>query len=153
MTSHHLSQQSTEEKALRKSSIRLCKKIWTELGFKEMEGKTILPSFWNFDALFTAQDHPVREMQDNIFHKQKNPDQRQKTNQQNQAKPRKRSTRKFRMAIQMGGGGSQKTRAKNTHNPAVCPNTIKPKRIRTPSKVLRTRKMLPKRNNRLESRI
>ena len=43
------------------------RKIWTELGFKEMEGNMVIPSFWNFDALFTAQDHPVREMQDTFF--------------------------------------------------------------------------------------
>jgi phenylalanyl-tRNA synthetase alpha chain len=43
------------------------RRIWTEMGFKEMGGKIILSSFWNFDALFTAQDHPVREMQDTFF--------------------------------------------------------------------------------------
>ncbi|MCA9487970.1 MAG: phenylalanine--tRNA ligase subunit alpha [Nanoarchaeota archaeon] len=43
------------------------RKIWLEMGFKEMEGKMIQSSFWNFDALFTAQDHPVREMQDTFF--------------------------------------------------------------------------------------
>ena len=43
------------------------RKIWTELGFKEMGGNYIQSSFWNFDALFTAQDHPVREMQDTFF--------------------------------------------------------------------------------------
>jgi len=43
------------------------RKIWTELGFKEMSGNLIQSSFWNFDALFTAQDHPVREMQDTFF--------------------------------------------------------------------------------------
>lgn len=43
------------------------RKIWTEFGFREMEGNLIIPSFWNFDALFTAQDHPVREMQDTFF--------------------------------------------------------------------------------------
>ena len=41
--------------------------IWTEMGFKEMTGNFIQSSFWNFDALFTAQDHPVREMQDTFF--------------------------------------------------------------------------------------
>lgn len=41
--------------------------IWTELGFKEMTGDMIQESFWNFDALFTAQDHPVRELQDTFF--------------------------------------------------------------------------------------
>jgi phenylalanyl-tRNA synthetase alpha chain len=43
------------------------RRIWTEMGFKEMEGDMIQSSFWNFDALFTAQDHPVREMQDTFF--------------------------------------------------------------------------------------
>ena len=43
------------------------RKIWTELGFKEMKGDLLMNSFWNFDALFTAQDHPVREMQDTFF--------------------------------------------------------------------------------------
>jgi phenylalanyl-tRNA synthetase alpha chain len=43
------------------------RKIWTELGFKEMTGNMVQTSFWNFDALFTAQDHPVREMQDTFY--------------------------------------------------------------------------------------
>jgi len=43
------------------------RKIWTELGFQEMSGDIVQSSFWNFDALFTAQDHPVREMQDTFF--------------------------------------------------------------------------------------
>jgi len=49
------------------SSIEYAKKIWTEMGFEEMSGKIVQPSFWNFDVLFTAQDHPVREMQDTFF--------------------------------------------------------------------------------------
>lgn len=43
------------------------KKVWMDLGFKEMTGNMVQTSFWNFDALFTAQDHPVREMQDTFF--------------------------------------------------------------------------------------
>jgi len=43
------------------------RKIWTDMGFKEMTGTLTTSSFWNFDALFTAQDHPVREMQDTFF--------------------------------------------------------------------------------------
>lgn len=43
------------------------KKIWLEMGFKEMKSNYTISSFWNFDALFTAQDHPVREMQDTFF--------------------------------------------------------------------------------------
>ncbi len=47
------------------------KKIWLEMGFKEMTGPMAVSGFWNFDALFTAQDHPVREMQDTFFIKDK----------------------------------------------------------------------------------
>lgn len=43
------------------------RKIWLEMGFQEMSGNLTQSSFWNFDALFTAQDHPVREMQDTFF--------------------------------------------------------------------------------------
>ena len=43
------------------------RKIWTDMGCKEMDGNMIQSSFWNFDALFTPQDHPVREMQDTFF--------------------------------------------------------------------------------------
>ena len=43
------------------------RRIWTDMGFKEMTGNMLVSSFWNFDALFTAQDHPVREMQDTFF--------------------------------------------------------------------------------------
>ncbi len=43
------------------------RQVWTEMGFKEMTGDFIQGSFWNFDALFTAQDHPVRDMQDTFF--------------------------------------------------------------------------------------
>jgi phenylalanyl-tRNA synthetase alpha chain len=48
-------------------SIDYARKVWTEMGFQEMSGNLIQGSFWNFDALFTAQDHPVREMQDTFF--------------------------------------------------------------------------------------
>ena len=40
------------------------RKIWTDMGFQEMTGDMIQSSFWVFDGLFTAQDHPVRELQD-----------------------------------------------------------------------------------------
>ncbi|MFW6225782.1 MAG: hypothetical protein ACOC3V_02335, partial [bacterium] len=48
-------------------AIDYARNIWKEMGFKEMSGNLIQSSFWNFDALFTAQDHPVREMQDTFF--------------------------------------------------------------------------------------
>lgn len=43
------------------------KRIWLDVGFQEMSGSKVVTSFWNFDALFTAQDHPVREMHDTFF--------------------------------------------------------------------------------------
>ncbi len=43
------------------------KKIWVDMGFREMTGDMAITGFYNFDALFTAQDHPVREMQDTFF--------------------------------------------------------------------------------------
>ena len=52
-------------------AIDYAKKIWLEMGFVEMTGSQVQSSFWNFDALFTAQDHPVREMQDTFFIKNK----------------------------------------------------------------------------------
>ncbi len=48
-------------------AIDYARKIWTDMGFQEMTGDIVQSSFWNFDALFTAQDHPVREMQDTFF--------------------------------------------------------------------------------------
>lgn len=48
-------------------AIDYTRRIWTDMGFKEMTGDILVSSFWNFDALFTAQDHPVREMQDTFF--------------------------------------------------------------------------------------
>jgi len=48
-------------------AIDYARKIWTEMGFQEMAGTLTQTSFWNFDALFTAQDHPVREMQDTFY--------------------------------------------------------------------------------------
>ncbi len=43
------------------------KKIWLDMGFKEMTGPHVVSGWWNFDALFTPQDHPAREMHDTFF--------------------------------------------------------------------------------------
>jgi phenylalanyl-tRNA synthetase alpha chain len=48
-------------------SVEYVKKLWTDLGFKEMAGPMTDSSFWIFDSLFSAQDHPVREMQDTFY--------------------------------------------------------------------------------------
>jgi phenylalanyl-tRNA synthetase alpha chain len=39
------------------------------LGFKEMTGTNVETSFFNFDALYTPQDHPAREIMDIYFAK------------------------------------------------------------------------------------
>lgn len=47
--------------------IEYAKRVWMDMGFKEMQGSLTVTGFWNFDALFTAQDHPVREIQDTFY--------------------------------------------------------------------------------------
>ena len=37
------------------------------MGFQEIDGDIVQYSFWNFDVLFTPQDHPAREMQDTFY--------------------------------------------------------------------------------------
>ena len=48
-------------------AIDYAKSIWLEMGFKEMTGNLTQTGFYNFDALFTAQDHPVREEHDTFY--------------------------------------------------------------------------------------
>ncbi len=50
-----------------KDTIDEIREIFVTLGFTEINGTLSQPSFWNFDALFTPQDHPVRELQDTFY--------------------------------------------------------------------------------------
>lgn len=50
-----------------KDAINYIKRIWLDLGFKEMNGSLIQTSFWDLDSLFVPQDHPARQMQDTFF--------------------------------------------------------------------------------------
>ena len=43
------------------------KRIWLDLGFKEMKGNIVQTSFWDLDSLFVPQDHPARDMQDTFY--------------------------------------------------------------------------------------
>lgn len=43
------------------------KEIFVGLGFSEIDGPIVQSGFWNFDALFTPQDHSAREMQDTFY--------------------------------------------------------------------------------------
>ncbi len=48
-------------------TIREVREAFVALGFEEIDGNLAQPGFWNFDALFTPQDHPAREMQDTFY--------------------------------------------------------------------------------------
>ena len=54
-----------------KDTINEIREIFVSLGFSEISGNLAQPGFWNFDALFTPQDHPAREMQDTFYIKDK----------------------------------------------------------------------------------
>lgn len=41
--------------------------IFLNMGFDEMSGYIVESAFWNFDVLFTPQDHPAREVQDTFY--------------------------------------------------------------------------------------
>lgn len=50
-----------------KDTIDEIREIFVTLGFSEIMGEMTQSSFWNFDALFTPQDHPARELQDTFY--------------------------------------------------------------------------------------
>lgn len=50
-----------------KDTINEIREIFVTLGFSEIVGNLSQSSFWNFDALFTPQDHPARELQDTFY--------------------------------------------------------------------------------------
>ena len=47
--------------------IREVREAYVSMGFTELQGGSVQPAFWNFDALFIPQDHPGREMQDTFY--------------------------------------------------------------------------------------
>ena len=50
-----------------KDTLDEIREIFVTLGFSEIIGTMSQSSFWNFDALFTPQDHPARELQDTFY--------------------------------------------------------------------------------------
>ncbi len=48
-------------------AIQYAKRIWLDMGFKEMQGSHVQTAFWDLDVLFVPQDHPAREMQDTFY--------------------------------------------------------------------------------------
>lgn len=87
------------------------RRIWIEMGFKEMTGSKAVTSFWNFDALFTAQDHPVREMHDTFFIK----------NAKGKLPDDKELVKKVKEAHESGVGGSSGWRYKWSEESAKRP--------------------------------
>lgn len=61
---------STGKKHLENEAIDFIKRIWIEMGFKEISGDYIQSAFWDLDSLFVPQDHPAREMQDTFYVKE-----------------------------------------------------------------------------------
>ncbi|MFB6241369.1 MAG: phenylalanine--tRNA ligase subunit alpha [Candidatus Nanosalina sp.] len=57
----------TGKKHFYKEIIQYARQKWLEMGFEEMSGDFVVPSFLNFDALYTPQDHPARELHDTFF--------------------------------------------------------------------------------------
>lgn len=47
--------------------IDMIRRIFLDMGFEEIETDYVHSAFWNMDALFTAQDHPVRELHDTLY--------------------------------------------------------------------------------------
>ena len=57
----------TGKKHYYRNILQYARQTWMEMGFQEMGGDYVVPSFLNFDALYTPQDHPAREMHDTFF--------------------------------------------------------------------------------------
>lgn len=43
------------------------RRTFLDMGFTEVTGDFVESAFWNMDVLFTAQDHPAREMHDTFY--------------------------------------------------------------------------------------
>jgi len=50
-----------------KELIAEVREVYLSMGFQEIAGDAVQAAFWNFDALFTPQDHPARDLQDTFY--------------------------------------------------------------------------------------
>ena len=50
-----------------RQAIEFVRQTWRDMGFTEMKGAILDAAFWNFDALYTPQDHPARLMHDTFY--------------------------------------------------------------------------------------
>lgn len=57
----------TGKKHFYRNIMDFAKQKWLEMGFEEISGDYVVSSLLNFDALYTPQDHPAREMHDTFF--------------------------------------------------------------------------------------
>lgn len=47
--------------------INQMREVFLRMGFTEIRGDFVESAFWNMDVLFTAQDHPVRDLHDTFY--------------------------------------------------------------------------------------
>lgn len=57
----------TGKKHFYRNIMDFAKQKWLEMGFEEISGDYVVSSLLNFDALYTPQDHPARELHDTFF--------------------------------------------------------------------------------------
>lgn len=43
------------------------RRMFTDMGFTEIDDEYVQPAFWDMDVLFVPQDHPARELQDTFY--------------------------------------------------------------------------------------
>jgi phenylalanyl-tRNA synthetase alpha chain len=43
------------------------RRMFTDMGFTEIDEEYVQPAFWDMDVLFVPQDHPARELQDTFY--------------------------------------------------------------------------------------
>jgi len=48
-------------------ALKYVRRVWLDMGFKEMNGSLVQTAFWDLDALFVPQDHPARTIQDTFY--------------------------------------------------------------------------------------
>ncbi len=48
-------------------ALNIIRNAFLEMGFQEMKGPWVETSFWGMDAMWIAQDHPMREAQDTFY--------------------------------------------------------------------------------------
>lgn len=57
----------TGKKHFYREIMDFAKQKWLEMGFREISGDYVVSSLLNFDALYTPQDHPARDLHDTFF--------------------------------------------------------------------------------------